>query len=230
MTQPPAPKPIARQRAPRIPKRDPTHYHHGDLRAALLAAAEHVLLERGVEGFTLRECARRAGVSHAAPAHHFGDASGLLTEFAALGYARMAAMMQAARDAAGSDSRAALVGVGLAYIEFAVTHRAQFALMFRSSVIDRNHSQVARGAGDCFDHLQQTLAQASAPGAALHEGFLNRALLAWSAVHGFAALALNGNLNHMLPGEPSATPAQVARRLAQPMLQQSLASLLGDDQ
>ena len=53
-------------------------YHHGDLREALLEAAESVLLEQGVEGLTLRECARRAGVSHGAPAHHFGDARGLV--------------------------------------------------------------------------------------------------------------------------------------------------------
>ena len=63
---------------------DDRKYHHGDLRAALLAAAEAELAERGVEAFSLRQVAKRAGVSHAAPAHHFGDAQGLLTALAAV--------------------------------------------------------------------------------------------------------------------------------------------------
>ena len=85
-------------------------YHHGDLRAALLRAAEVELSERGVEGFTLRGCARRAGVSHAAPAHHFGDADGLLTALAAEGFARFNAAVAArlaARDAQGHSVVAA---------------------------------------------------------------------------------------------------------------------------
>ena len=64
-------------------------YHHGDLKEALLTAAEAVLRDRGLQGFTLRECARRAGVSHAAPKHHFGDVRGVLTEIAARGFAQL---------------------------------------------------------------------------------------------------------------------------------------------
>jgi AcrR family transcriptional regulator len=216
----------AKARAPRIPKRDPAHYHHGDLRAALLAAAEHVLLERGVEGFTLRECARRAGVSHAAPAHHFGDARGLLTEFAALGYERMAAMMQAARDAAGQDRRAALTGVGMAYIEFAVLHRAQFSLMFRPGTVDRDHPHMVQVANICFDHLQQTLALASQPGAALKPQFMTRVLLAWSMVHGFAVLVMDGGVAKLAHDIRNPTPIQAARKLAPAMLEQSLIALI----
>lgn len=67
-------------------------YHHGALRDALLAAAESVLNESGLEGFTLRECARRAGVSHGAPAHHFGDARGLLSAFAAQSFDQLEAL------------------------------------------------------------------------------------------------------------------------------------------
>eukprot|EP01036_Dinobryon_divergens_P003443 gene3443-4542_t len=63
---------------PAPPSAEGRSYHHGDLRAALLAAAEDELAARGVEGFSLRQVAKRAGVSHAAPAHHFGDAAGLL--------------------------------------------------------------------------------------------------------------------------------------------------------
>ena len=66
-------------------------YHHGQLREALVASGRTLLAERGIRGFTLRECARRAGVSHGAPAHHFGDAAGMLTAYAAQGFARIRA-------------------------------------------------------------------------------------------------------------------------------------------
>ena len=75
-------------------------YHHGDLRAALLAAGEEVLEESGVAGFSLRHVARRVGVSHSAPAHHFGDAQGLLAALATDGFRRfLAAMRVRQRDA-----------------------------------------------------------------------------------------------------------------------------------
>src|SRR5262245_45102253 len=84
-------------------------YHHGNLRAALLEAAEAELEAEGIEGFSLRGVAKRAGVSHAAPAHHFGDASGLLTGLAAEGYRRFVA----AQKNASSDGMSQLVAAGL---------------------------------------------------------------------------------------------------------------------
>src|SRR5688572_25193146 len=74
--------------APKHAERD--GYHHGDLRAALISAAEEELVEKGVDGFTLRGCARRAGVSHAAPAHHFKDVRALFTALATIGLRRLA--------------------------------------------------------------------------------------------------------------------------------------------
>ncbi|MCU0912422.1 MAG: TetR/AcrR family transcriptional regulator, partial [Rhodobacteraceae bacterium] len=94
-------------------------YHHGDLRAALLAAAEAELEARGIEAFSLRSVAKRAGVSHAAPAHHFGDAGGLLTALAAQGFRRFVANQAAHEDRAGADPAARLVESGLGYIAFA---------------------------------------------------------------------------------------------------------------
>src|SRR5262245_53180879 len=112
---------------------EPPAYHHGDLRAALVAAAEAILREQGVEAFTLRECARRAGVSHAAPAHHFGDARGLLSACAAAGFERLADSIEKSvvRAGPGADAVARLRAGSLAYIEFALHHRALFQLMFR---------------------------------------------------------------------------------------------------
>jgi AcrR family transcriptional regulator len=82
-------------------------YHHGALREALVEAAEALIREQGLEAFTLRECARRAGVSHAAPAHHFGDARGLLTACAAAGMERLADTIDGYVSLAPADDAAA---------------------------------------------------------------------------------------------------------------------------
>ena len=107
-------------------------YHHGDLRAALLAAAEVELAEAGIEAFSLRQVARRAGVSHAAPTHHFGDGQGLLTALAAEGYRRLLATQAAHEARAAPDARAQLVAAGVGYVDFAMTSPALFRLLFGS--------------------------------------------------------------------------------------------------
>ena len=89
-------------------------YHHGDLRAALIAAAEATLAETGVEGFSLRQVAKRVGVSHSAPAHHFGDTQRLLCALAAEGFRRFREAMLARQAAAAPDARAQLVASGSA--------------------------------------------------------------------------------------------------------------------
>lgn len=104
-------------------------YHHGDLRRALLAAALEAIEEVGPTALSLRDLARRAGVSHAAPAHHFGDKAGLLTALAAQGFDLLAqALVQAGDD---------LLEAGVAYVDFAVRHRAYFEVMFRPSCTGR---------------------------------------------------------------------------------------------
>lgn len=167
-------------------------YHHGALREALLAAAEALLLEQGVDAFTLRACARRAGVSHAAPAHHFGDARGLLTALATVGFERMAALMQQYRDVAPQDPVARLQAVGQAYIDFALANRAHFQLMFGSDRLDPGHAPLAAAGHATAEMLGQAMAAVMAerrlPAASLPQ----RLLLAWSAVHGYATLVTEG--------------------------------------
>lgn len=162
-----------------------SQYHHGDLRAALLEAAGAILQEKGVEGFSLRECARRAGTSHAAPAHHFGDAQGLLSEYAALGFERMVAMMRDARAAAGPQASDQLRATGRAYIDFALANRAAFQLMFRTDRLEGGHARLDAARAAAFEELRSALA-------ALHGGTapLPQLMLAWSTVHGFATLLL----------------------------------------
>src|SRR5688572_4310334 len=101
-------------------------YHHGDLRRALVEATEALLAEKGPEAFSLREVARRAGVSPAAPAHHFGDAGGLLAAVATAGFDGLAAALTAGEAKGGADPRRRLREQGVAYVEFALGHPGRF--------------------------------------------------------------------------------------------------------
>ena len=182
------PKPNRKRRTP--------PYHHGDLAAALIAAAEAILAERGLDGFTLRECARRAGVSHAAPAHHFGDANGLLTAVATSGYARLTQAMRegAARE---KDRATALVAIGVAYVRFALMHPALFRLMFHSDRLDRSDDAFRAAGQAAFEVLSGRLAAVQGSGTALTPPETGREptlLRAWAVVHGMATLAIEGRL------------------------------------
>ncbi len=191
-------------------------YHHGALREALLDATEQILLEHGMEEFTLRACARRAGVSHGAPAHHFGDARGLLTEFAARGYERMSGMMQRYRERAGPDSYGQLAGVGQAYIDFALAHRAQFQLMFRADRINETDPHFMTASITAFDQLDSVLAGFLNEHSCFDGAILAKLVLAWSSVHGFASLLLEGRMHFFYKGR---TRAQFAHEMGQQMLE-----------
>lgn len=111
-------------------------YHHGDLRAALVKAADELIAEGGLETFSLRAAANRAGVSPSAPAHHFGSAKGLLTEVALLAYERANRYLEEAghSDDPVTDVRA----LSLAFVTFALDYPGHFRLMFRNDLVDRN--------------------------------------------------------------------------------------------
>ena len=118
-----------------MPKKK-SSYHHGDLRAALIKAADDIISKGGIEAFSLRAAAQRAGVSPAAPAHHFGSARGLLTEVALLAFERMGKMI----DEAGrpDDVVADVRALSLAFVTFAVNHPGHFRLMFRNDLVNRD--------------------------------------------------------------------------------------------
>ena len=124
---------------------DPRRYHHGDLPNALRRAACEVIVERGLGNFSLREVARRAGVSHTAPAHHFGDMQGLLTSLAAEGFRTLTDELTTAL-AGVDDPVERLVALGQTYFEFSTTHPAHCDVMFRPDVTDQADEQLA-GAG-----------------------------------------------------------------------------------
>ena len=122
-------------------------YHHGHLRTALLEVAEALLEESGVESFTLRGAARRAGVS-LRPAHHFGDARGLLTELAAIGFARLSRAMLEALPAYPDDR---LLAIGMGYVRFAIDNPAVFSLMWRTDRLDLSRPTYRGPAGEAFE-------------------------------------------------------------------------------
>ena len=178
-------------------KPEPRPYHLGDLKEKLIAATEALILERGVDGFSLREVARRAGVSPAAPSHHFGDARGLLAEVAYLGFRDFADALAAA-DARGSDPASRLYEQGLAYVGFALRHPARFTLMFRQSAFGVRHAGLEAESARAFSILENAIraATGAAPGTQLSPDGFGLLLATWSIVHGFAHLALGGELDH----------------------------------
>ena len=112
-----------------------TSYHHGDLPTALRKATAELVAERGTGGFSLREVARRAGVSHAAPAHHFGHTRGLLTAVATEGFELLAEQME--KSATGiQDCRERLHAIGVAYIETAMRVPGHFRIMLQNDLLD----------------------------------------------------------------------------------------------
>ncbi len=183
-------------------------HHHGDLRRALLDAVAEIVLEQGPEAVTLRECARRAGVSHSAAAPHFGDKRGLLTAFAVEKSDRLARSMEEAVAAlpAGADARARLAATGRGYLAFARANPAHFRLMFRTDLIDTANPAWRAAASGAWAPLATAMA-AVAPGA---EGRALRArlALAWAAVHGFCTLRLEVPGAELWAGEERA--AEVA--------------------
>src|SRR5690348_14709991 len=105
-------------------------YHHGNLRTALLEAAEKTLRERGVQALSLRELAREAGVSHGAPRRHFADRQALLDALAGAGFERLGAELRAAAAGAGEDFESRLRAIAAAYVRFATEDAALLELMF----------------------------------------------------------------------------------------------------
>jgi AcrR family transcriptional regulator len=167
-------------------------YHHGDLRNALLAATDALLSEAGLEKFTLREVARRAGVSHGAPAHHFGDVSGLLSAYTAEGFAQLAAAMADRRAAASPPPLEQLIATGLAYVDYALAHRARFQLMFRSDRLDPESEQLEKAGAAAYGHLVDCVAALDpGDGPDADARRLRTTVLAWSVVHGYATLMLD---------------------------------------
>lgn len=215
-------------KAPARPARRPaaarteTPYHHGALREALLEAAERVLERDGLAGLTLRAVAREAGVSHAAPTHHFGDLTGLLSELAAIGFRQFNAAMASACDAATTPLERALARPK-AYIAYAQAHPGMYGIMFRTERLDYSRPSLHEAAEASFAGLANAIGmmrqeQISEDALTLNQGAA--IARAWSMVHGFTMLLLDGRLEDILERMPEGTTAE---RLLEAMLTAPLA-------
>ena len=213
-------RPAARRRSARAAAERPatrrrrpageTPYHHGDLHDALLGAAERVLERDGLPGLTLRAVAREAGVSHAAPTHHFGDLTGLLSELAAIGFRQFGVAMAAANASAATPSEKGMASAK-AYVAYAQEHPGMYGLMFRSERLDYARPSLREASEASFAGLARGV------GASRHEEISREALTldqaaaiasAWSLVHGFTMLLLDGRLTKILNLSPEGTTAE----------------------
>lgn len=163
-------------------------YHHGDLKAALLLAARGLVEELGADAFTLREAARRAGVSHSAPAHHFGDKTGLLTQLAAQVLSDRVEQVEAAKRAAGPNPLDQLKACGIAHIEFLISHPNLEGLCWRDNLINRAdpalQEVLQRMTAGLIETMSAVMGKALVPDKEANPS----TLLAISVVHGFAQM------------------------------------------
>ncbi len=187
-------------------------YHHGDLRRAVLDAALEVVATSGPGAISLRDLARRAGVSHAAPAHHFKDKAGLLTAIAVEGNELLADSLTEALD----EDRTGLIDLGVRYVRFALEHPAHFEVMYRPDLYHRRAPELVAARERTGKLMRRTVElmpeEKRGPDAALAQ------LAAWSAAHGFANLVRGGNLDRTIGDRD---PGEVFRGMARVLFGQS---------
>jgi AcrR family transcriptional regulator len=162
-------------------------YHHGRLREVVLEAALEEIEAVGAARMSMREIAKRAGVSHAAPAHHFGDKAGIFTAIAAEGY-----RLLYEAGIAAAEGPNAFLDTGIAYITFALGHRAHFEVMFRPDLCHTDDPELVAARDQSFGVLFGIVERDLKP--SRDDLALPTSVAAWSIVHGFATLWLYGNL------------------------------------
>ncbi|MFE7277796.1 TetR/AcrR family transcriptional regulator [Streptomyces sp. NPDC057623] len=195
--QPPEP----RQPSPRGDSGRPRRpYHHGDLRRAVLAAALDAIAADGPSALSLRDLARRAGVSHAAPAHHFKDRTGLLTAIAAEGFGLLADTLHEAGD---------LKDAGVRYVRFAREHPAHFQVMFTPELLRSEDLELTTARTLAGDALRGAVSAVQPESLGIDARLAGVA--AWSLAHGFATLLLGHNLDGPVGDRD---PEEVFRTLA----------------
>jgi AcrR family transcriptional regulator len=180
-----------------------SRYHHGNLRRVLLDGALAAIAEKGAVNMSLRDVARRAGVSHAAPAHHFGDKRGLLTVIAVEGFD---GLTEATAAAAGDH-----VAGGLAWIRWALAHPAHYEVMFSPSLLRLDDPELVR-ARTAGTGILLTSVRSRGVGEA---EVIPAAIASMSWAHGFIGLWQTNNLTGL--GDPidlALSSAQALGRLA----------------
>jgi AcrR family transcriptional regulator len=193
-------------------------YHHGNLRQALLDAARALASENSVDSITLREVARRAGVSHAAPYHHFADKRALLRALAIAAFVELHDRLRSQKQA---DPTANLNAIGLVYVQFALAHPVEFHFMFRKSLCEPpgKPDELTDIANQTLEMLIETIRTLQDQGIVVPGDTQSLALLVWSAIHGLAHILIE------TPMVAEPITAAVVERLTQTLqttLQQGL--------
>ena len=164
-----------------------------DLPDALLKAVDDAVREGGASALSLRDVARRAGVSHAAPAHHFGSKAGLLTAFAVQGYRRLAESVLSELGRVGPcDGPTTLAAVGRGYVRFAVSEPAHFEVMFRLDALEADAPELIQATDAAYSLLSATIEQCRLEGSLGDLDPMLVAVSAWATVHGLASLWISG--------------------------------------
>ncbi len=204
------------RRVPSGGKRAARRYHHGDLRRALLDASLDLVRKNGLEALSLREAARRAGVSSGAPYHHFPSRNDLIAAIAEEGFGLMAGTMtEAVREVPDGDRLGAFEAIGRGYVRFALAHPAHFQAMFRA--LPRDYPRLREAAAPVYALVAGGIRDLQAAGAAPAGDPEPLVLLAWAAAHGTADLAQRGavgNPRSPLPFDRADVGRVMARALA----------------
>ncbi|MBI5550542.1 MAG: TetR/AcrR family transcriptional regulator [Desulfobacterales bacterium] len=186
----------------------PETYHHGNLSAALIEAALALIMEKGAGALTIREVASRAGVSHAAPYRHFADKSALMAELARQGFDLMVAQMRRRMAAFPKDPLMRLKYCGIGYIEFALAHPAHYRVMFGPWQDQKSTPEALKVSSSAsFQTLVDAITACQAKGTVHGGDPMAKALSAWSMVHGFAMLVIDGLVHERAFGQ--ALPAMM---------------------
>lgn len=188
-------------------------YHHGDLRRVLIATALELAEEQDVSNLTLREVARRAGVTHSAPYHHFPTKESLLAAVAEDGFRALYAEQLQAAERAGPVAIDRLQALGVAYVRFAVAHRGHFRVMYRTDPEGwADYPAVLEASQQSFV-LLTTTAEETRKAGGLDVDLLEMSLAAWSVVHGLATLWVDGPLRRLSVLTGGKPIADVAARI-----------------
>jgi AcrR family transcriptional regulator len=178
------------------PPQQRDRYHHGDLRRSLIQAGREVLAERGVDALSLREVARRAKVSQAAPYHHFADKADLVSAVAQHGFEDFARALRTGADTAGGGALQRLTAMGLAYVRFAVANPELFRLLFRPELRGGTREGAAaeamEPAGSAAYQLFLDAVTAAVKEGSVQGSVEDVAVAALSAVHGLSTLLVDG--------------------------------------
>ncbi|HEV7985769.1 MAG TPA: TetR/AcrR family transcriptional regulator [Steroidobacteraceae bacterium] len=182
-------------------------YHHGDLRRSLLDTARSMLQEDTGWQFTLREVARRAGVSHAAPYKHFADRGALLAEIAAAGFQTMEAAMRVAAERNAKSCEATLQAIARAVMDFGLANSGLYRLMYSAEVDKKAYPALEQAALSSFGVLLAALEQGQRAGVLRAGPVRGQAAACWALVHGLTTLQIDGQLTHDKVGSKPVTVA-----------------------